>query len=237
MSLDLVDELLNNEKPKNKAAPVKQYNALKYVTTEEFEKLGKPKFGYTTARIAQFEKDTKEWEDVFCEYIIEAIKFVKLNWYLEGYDWEGNIDEKLNSAKLEIAEFRRRENLSVGDFYWVEQIAYEENYSRNALIGRIKRHNSKAIIPPKQKYNCKYLKWAAPPVEIEEVNEEELSLGDIVDNLFEGKPIKKAIPKIKGGCEKHPEFKGLRLRTSNKCQGCIDFYNKNKKDGIKESRG
>ena len=39
------------------------------------------------------------------------------------------------------------------------------------------------------------------------------------------------------GCETHKNYKGLRLtKNAKKCEGCVGFYNENKKAGIKGSR-
>jgi len=38
-------------------------------------------------------------------------------------------------------------------------------------------------------------------------------------------------------CDQHPNYKGLRLtKNAKKCEGCVEFYNENKKAGIKGSR-
>ena len=38
-------------------------------------------------------------------------------------------------------------------------------------------------------------------------------------------------------CYEHPNYKGLRLtKNAKKCEGCVEFYEENKKAGIKGSR-
>lgn len=225
--LEIVSQLLGNESKESQKLITKSFQQLKYITEEEFIKLGRPKFGYTIARIGQFEKHSPAWYKVFVEYLVIAIKYSKLYWYLEAYDWVGDIDKKIKDTLLEIEEFRKQNSINYHDFRWVEQLAYEEEYSRNNLIARIKKINSSTKIPPKERPIFKYIKWPTTP---QIPQQEEQTLDVIINELFD-KPAKQA-----AGCPQHPEFRGLRLRKTNTCQGCINFYNQNLKSGIRETR-
>jgi len=213
--LDLVNDLLSNEitiKPKDNK------RQLQYISEEEFIKLGKPKFGYTMAKIAQHEFQSDKWYAVFVDYILIAIKYSRLHWYLESYDWTGTIDEKIQSSIKEIANFQKENLINAHDMRWVEQIAYEEEYNRNKLIAKVKKIKPSIKIPERIKPTFKYVEW---------YQQKEL---DVIEELFDVK--KETIT----GCKKHPEFRGLRLRKTNTCKDCITFYNQNKEKGVKETR-
>lgn len=201
---------------------------VKYVSEAEWIALGSPSWGYTTARIRQYERGTLAYKEVLLEYYRAAILFNKLtktmNW------WEETDEHRLELCRKEIDNFRRVHNLSKGDLGEVDQLIYNAEYSRKELVKSL-THLAREILEVKRKTD--------KTVTLD-------SLSKIPANrtpkLEFARPINHSIEEIDGeekqedasiqsvspfACSTHQNYQGLRKPRSG-CLGCIRFYNHNK---------
>jgi hypothetical protein len=244
-ALDIINTLLGNEKkksPKEKVflEPIKVVEVdneiddeprarrgkgltLTYVTPEEFEKLGSPKFGYTTARTASFGKSRPaEYYDVLAEYYRMAIKRVKLT---QTIGWYGYLNPyNLDLCKKELENFRIENKLTVGDINEITQISHFYEHDRRKLVARLNevvRMGTKktADIPVNVRPTLKYVQ----EVIVEEDVVSEKSVTDILKD------------ELTHGCVEHIGYRGLRI-PRNGCKKCMSLYDYNKAHGIKETR-
>ena len=209
-----------------------------FVTPEEYEKLGKPKFGYTTARINQFPRGVfnEAYYDILLEYYRASIKHCKLTKTIGWY--ETVVENKVKLCMQELEAFRVDNKLTVGDMGQILQIEYHYEYNRKKLTSRLievarlalefkKKDDHKltvnklANVPPNVRPVLKYVKDV---VNVED--EPELSVADILDEAIKVGP---------NACAEHPNYRGLRV-PRNGCKKCMSFYELNKKNGVKEER-
>lgn len=213
---------------------------VKYISEEEWVALGKPAWGYTTARIRQYERDTLPFKEIMLEYYRAAVLFTKLaktmNW------WEETDEYRLSLCRKEIEHFKKANNLTKGDLAEIDEIAYHAEYSRKQLVKNL-THLARDIFEIKKKAekdpNKKItldsiakipanripkLEYAKPVnremVEIDndgqEENQENQESGDTAIEIIS--PF---------ACSTHQNYKGLRKPRSG-CLGCIRFYSYNK---------
>lgn len=209
-----------------------------FVTPEEYEKLGKPPFGYTTARINKFKKGERppEYYNILLEYYRAAIKLCKLHKTIRWYEWLN--DNDLDLCKKELEAFRVENNLTHGDMSQVIQIEYYCEYSRKKLVARLTEiarfvHVDKSIsfnkfanIPSNVRPKLKYVQDVAIDETEENDEQGEESVADILQSALKLSPH---------ACSKHEAYRGLR-KPRNGCEQCQGFYDYNKSHGIKEER-
>lgn len=266
--LDLVDQLLANEdapktKKKKRGRPKGSKNKkvvsskktvttkvaktsgetifnLEFVSPEKFEELGRPKWGFTTARIKQWKNKTAGYWEVLLEYHRAAILWSKL---AKAISWYSTVDEqKLELCRQEVEEFKKDNELTYHDFFEVISIAHEHNQSRKSMIKKLRelakivvdnrRRDSDekeeilfrevARIPPNVSPVLKHVKLQTTTID----GEVRGVIADLTDN-----------PQVQNehACPEHLNYKGLR-KPRNGCPTCIYFYQHNKKLGLKEKR-
>jgi hypothetical protein len=275
-ALDLVDQLISNEKkdkPKRKPGrpkgsknktkvPAKKnaattaakktagaqptISSLEFVTPEAFEELGRPRWGYTTARIKQWKNKTTGYFEVKLEYQRAAIVWSRLS---ATMNWYGSTDEKhLALCRKEISAFKETYNLTEHDFFEVIEIAHAHGHKRKALLKSLKdtakvvlenRRNAvetqkekDAIlfrevikIPPNIKPILKFIKPSLSSIE----DDIKGAVADLVGNTDGDAVISEH------ACPDHINYRGLR-KPRNYCPTCLYFYKWNKKQGVKETR-
>ncbi len=246
--VDVDDDEDEDEKPRARKA---QKLLPTFVTPEEYEKLGKPQFGYTTARINKFNGiHSEEYYDVLLEYYRAAIKYTRLT---KMIGWYEIVDEhRLALCRKELEAFRTDNKLTIGDISEILQIVYWFEHNRKKLTSRLievarlafeikKTKDSKltvaklANVPANIRPVLKYVQHVAATIEDEpEVETVEQSVADILSEVINDAPKKKVIA-VKGGCEEHPTYRGLRINR-NGCKVCSKLYERNKKSGLKEER-
>ncbi len=205
---------------------------LQYISVEDYVKLGETATGYTTARIAKYERGSQDFYETLLEYYRAAIKYMKLTKVIGWYE-ETNV-KKLDLCRQEIAEFRKVNNITNGDLGRIIQLIHYYEGDRKSLIKKTneiagmvlpfrKMKDGKATlanvanIPSNARPTLKYVK--------ETVIDEEESVEDILKDAL----------KVNHGCSTHENYKGLRI-PRNGCDSCMSLYEYNKKHGIKEER-
>lgn len=251
--LDIIDELLSNEKPK-KSSPAKNANTkikpesdfvdvklsfeTKYITEEEWIALGKPAWNYTTAKIKQFKRNTLAYKETQIEYYRAAILYLKLT---NKINWWSEVDEdRLNLCRKELAKFKATHKLSKGDIAEINEIVYNHDYSRKSMVTQLTAI-AKDVLEIKQGLEKDSAKKKAlnlhdiakipsnsePKLEFVKVEntEQQTTAATTVD----------AVSISPFACDKHPKYSGMRKPRSG-CYGCIKFYNENVRSGKKEKR-
>jgi len=233
-----VVEIDDDEDEKPRTSTKRQSLLPIFVTPEEYETLGKPKFGYTTARINKFPRGVRseEYYDILLEYCRAAIKHSKLT---KTIGWYEVVDDyRVNLCIKELEAFRVDNNLTQGDIGQILQLEYHFEYNRKKLTAHlievarlaleIKKKNDPKLtvnkladVPPNVRPVLKYVEDA---VNVEE--EPEKSVADILNEAIKVGP---------NACAEHPNYRGLRI-PRNGCKKCMSFYELNKKNGVKEER-
>lgn len=202
---------------------------VKYVSEVEWIAMGSPPWGYTTARIRQYERGTLPYKEILLEYYRAAILFTKLaktmNW------WEETDEHRLSLCRKEIEHFKKINNLSKGDLAEIDQLAYHAEYSRKELVKSL-THLAREILEIKRATDKKInldtiakipanriprLEFAKP---VNRSIDEEID----TEKQEEDASIKSVSP---FACSTHQNYQGLRKPRSG-CLGCIRFYNHNK---------
>lgn len=234
-------EVVKESKPLKKAETTSFEQ--KFVTPEQFEELGRPRWGYTTARIRQWKNKTAGYFEVLLEYERAAILWSRL---VRAIEWYSTVDEyKLSLCRKEIKHFREVNNLTEHDLNEVIAIAHRHIHKRKKMLKALKEtakvvlenrkrkaeteEERKAInyrevvrIPPNVRPTLKYVKV------------DESSIED---------DVKGAVSELTGNpqvisehaCPDHINYQGLR-KPRNYCPTCLYFYKHNKKLGLKEKR-
>jgi hypothetical protein len=245
--LDIIGDLLDSTKKPKKSksteqskqeVPLKEntfYSSLEYISEEKWIELGKPPWGFTTARIKQYSKDSLAYKEIYIEYLRNAILFLKLT---NTIGWWSEVDEdNLNRCRKEIAKFKLVNGLSKGDMAEINDLIYHSDYSRKTLVKQLIKE-SKEILEIKQELEkdkekrklltldniAKIPSNIAPKLEFvvlpeSLVVEQEITTASI-------SPF---------SCDKHPLYSGMRKPRSG-CLSCIRYYNENMKSGKKEKR-
>lgn len=153
--LDIVDILLSNEESLEKVAPTEKrgrkkttplsvhndnnanlgpaiFTALKYIEEDEWIALGRPKFGFTTAKLAQWVYRTKGYYEVLLNYHKQALNYLKLTSAIRWYD-EVN-DERLSLCRQEIKLWRNLNKITEHDLRYIIEICYNCEYLRKRVI-------------------------------------------------------------------------------------------------------
>lgn len=205
--LELLEKLLDDDDPE--IIPKSRFS-LEYIDEDAWIAKGSPD-GYTTAKIEKYRIGTPERLNAYNEYLRLSYSFAELANELgypliaDEYEWK--------CAKEKILEWRKSNNVSSGDMCRILQICWDYEYSKKKIASKCRTNHVE--------------------VKDKEVEKEvKLTNADISSLL--GIKVKKEVV-IQGGCEKHPNAKGLRI-PRNGCKTCMSFYLKNKEDGVKESR-
>lgn len=208
---------------------------VKYISEEEWIALGSPAWGYTTARIRQYERDTLAYKEIMLEYYRAAILFTKLaktmNW------WEETDEHRLSLCKKEIEHFKKMNGLTKGDLAEVDQLAYHAEYSRKELVKGL-THLARDIFDIKKKAEkdpeknkkitldsiAKIPANKTPRLEFARPVSRETDLEVDEEQDAKDTTIQSVSP---FACSTHQNYQGLRKPRSG-CLGCIRFYSHNK---------
>lgn len=200
---------------------------VKYISEEEWIAIGSPLWGYTTARIRQYEKNTLPYKEVLLEYYRVAILFTKLtktiNW------WEETDEYRLELCRKEIQNFKKIHNLSRGDLADIDQLAYDAEYSRKELVKRL-THLAREILEVKRKIDKSATLDSISKIPANRVPRLEFarpinhSIDEEANDQQQDVKIESVSP---FACSTHQNYQGLRKPRSG-CLGCIRFYNHNK---------
>lgn len=283
-ALDIIDQLLANEgkslsgpkkkrrgrpkgsknkSPKKKEAAAKTTKQpkpepveTKYVTEEEWERLGRPPTyeGYTTNRLRQWKYKTKAHHEVILEFYRAAIQYSKLaktiGWYVE------TDESKLALCKKEIEAWRKRIGIAFHEMGDVIDICYHAEHKRKRMVKQLRaraidvletrRADLKARINEEpeneelliEQKSLTLNSVAQVPanlrprlefVKIVNVGGEDDVLGAIADAT--GNPLLLS----EHACTDHPTYRGLR-KARNNCPNCFEYWKYNKAKGVKERR-
>jgi len=185
------------------------YN-IRFVSEEEFERLKRPLFGYTTAKIRKWNYKTKGYYEVLVSYLKASLEYLKLT---DNLTWKECLEETdLGFGKRVIKKFLEEKGFNNHDLRHIIEIVYWYKRKEEGILKEIEQ---------KEKLIAKFGKVGEKSVE------------DILSPLLKGEDIEETMP---GGCSMHPNFKGLR-KNRNGCKGCTALYEANKASGIKETRG
>lgn len=202
---------------------------VKYISETEWIALGSPAWGYTTARIRQYERGTLPHNEILLEYYRAAILFTKLtktmNW------WEETDEHRLELCRKEIQHFKKIHNLSKGDLAEIDQLAYNAEYSRKELVKRL-THLAREILEIKRKTDktvtldsiSKIPANKTPRLEFARPVNREIDEPEDAANEKQDATIESVSP---FACSTHQNYQGLRKPRSG-CLGCIRFYSHNK---------
>jgi len=234
------------KKPSKKTAGVKSatISSLEFVTPEAFEELGRPRWGYTTARIKQWKNRTTGYFEVLLEYQRAAIRWSRL---ASTMNWYSSTDEKhLALCRKEMANFKETHNLTEHDFFEVIEISHRHGHKRKKMlrvlkeVAKIVLENRRDAVKTKKEKEAILFREVIkiPPNVKPQLRFIKPTLSSIEDD------IKGAIADITGNdnqvisehaCPDHLNYKGLR-KPRNHCPTCFYFYTHNKKLGLKETR-
>jgi hypothetical protein len=216
---------------------------LQYVSPEAYLELGEPAFGYTTARIKQYNNKCHGYYEIYLEYVRAAILWSKL---AKTIDWYTNLSEHhLSLCRREIEDFRVANGLTKHDFWEVIAISHRFGHSRKKMVKELRslakivlEYRRDKIEDEKEKEKVLFREVAKIPKNIPPVlnhvviqtvtveGEVRSAIADLTDN-----------PQVQNehACPEHLNYRGLR-KPRNGCPTCFYFWKHNKKLGLKEKR-